>query len=134
MTVSDEPVRLPLRFRDLDAFGHVYHAEYLTLLDEARTAWFRDVLRFDHPGDYVLARVEIDYVSSLVRADLWVTATFEVERVGGTSVTLRESLLAQDGRVVARGRAVCVLRDAASGTSRRLTDAERVRADACTAS
>ena len=25
---------LPLRFRDLDAFGHVYHAEYLTLLDE----------------------------------------------------------------------------------------------------
>jgi acyl-CoA thioester hydrolase len=130
--VSD-PARFPLRFRDLDAFGHVYHAEYLTLLDEARTAWFRDALRLDEAGDYVLARVEVDYVSSLVRTDSWVAAAFEVERVGGTSLTLRETLLAQDGRVVTRGRAVCVLRDLASGTSRRLTDAERHRADAFTA-
>jgi acyl-CoA thioester hydrolase len=125
--------RFPLRFRDLDAFGHVYHAEYLTLLDEARTAWFRDVLRLDDAGDYVLARVEVDYVSSLVRTDRWVTASFEVERVGGTSLTLRETLLAQDGRVVTRGRAVCVLRDPAAGTSRRVTDAERARVEALTA-
>ena len=107
-------LRLPLRFRDLDAFGHVYHAEYLTLLDEARTAWFRDGLRLDDAGDYVLARVEVDYVSSLVRTDRWVSASFAVERVGSTSLTLREELHADDGRVVARGRSVCVLRDVAS--------------------
>ena len=134
LTVDDDgAARFALRFRDLDAFGHVYHAEYLTLLDEARTAWFRDVLRLDDPGDYVLARVEVDYLSSLVRADAWVTADIEVERVGATSLTLRESLHAPDGRAVTRGRAVCVLRDASSGTSRRLTDAERVRADAVAA-
>ena len=127
------PGRFPLRFRDLDAFGHVYHAEYLTLLDEARTAWFRDVLRLEDAGDYVLARVEVDYLSSLVRTDSYVTASFEVERVGGTSLTLRETLLAQDGRVVTRGRAVCVLRDVATGTSRRVSDAERSRAEALTA-
>ena len=42
--MSTPQIRLPLRFRDVDAFGHVYHAEYLTLLDEARTRWFREVV------------------------------------------------------------------------------------------
>ncbi len=119
---------LPLRFRDVDAFGHVYHAEFLTLLDEARTRWFRGVLELENPSDYVLARVEIDYVSSLLLSDGAVAAGFEVERVGTSSLTLGETMRTRDGRVVSRGRAVTVLRDAATGTSRRLTDAERRRA------
>jgi acyl-CoA thioester hydrolase len=97
--VSTPPIRLPLRFRDVDAFGHVYHAEYLTLLDEARTRWFREA----------------------------VVATFAVERVGTSSVTLAETLSAPDGRVAARVRSVTVRRDLAAGRSRPLTDAERDR-------
>jgi acyl-CoA thioester hydrolase len=120
---------LPLRFRDVDAFGHVYHAEYLTLLDEARTRWFRDGLGLDNPNDYVLARVEIDYVSSVVLADGSVAVGFEVERIGRTSLTLRETMRAYDGRVVARSRVVTVLRDVEAGTSRSLTAAERERAE-----
>jgi acyl-CoA thioester hydrolase len=118
----------PLRFRDVDAFGHVYHAEYLTLLDEARTRWFGEVLGLANPSDYVLARVEIDYVSSLVLADAAVAASFEVERVGTSSLTLSETLCARDGRVVSRSRAVTVLRDVSTGTSRPLADDERGRA------
>ena len=119
---------IPLRFRDVDAFGHVYHAEYLTLLDEARTRWFGEVLRLRDPGHYVVARVEIDYLSSLVLADGEVGATFRLERVGTSSLTLAESLQVRDGRLVSRGRAVTVLRDAGSGASRTLTDEERSRA------
>ena len=122
----------PLRFRDVDAFGHVYHAEYLTLLDELRTRWFRDVLALDDPGSHVVARVEIDYVSSLVLDDEAVQATFAVERVGTTSLTLAEALRARDGRVVARTRVVTVFRDPASGLSRPLGEAERARAQAAT--
>ena len=124
----DSPAWHPLRFRDVDAFGHVYHAEYLTLLDEARTRWFGEVLGLANPSDYVLARVEIDYVSSLVLADTAVSASFEVERVGTTSLTLTETMRARDGRVVSRGRAVTVLRDVSTGTSRPLADDERGRA------
>ena len=120
-------IRLPLRFRDVDAFGHVYHAEYLTLLDEARTRWFREVVAFDEPGAYVVARVEIDYLSSLVLDDAEAVATFAVERVGTSSVTLAETLSAPDGRVAARVRSVTVRRDLAAGRSRPLTDAERDR-------
>jgi acyl-CoA thioester hydrolase len=124
------PEWLSLRFRDVDAFGHVYHAVFLTLLDEARARWFRDVLGVRNPTDYVLARVEIDYVSSLVLADEAVSATFEVERVGNSSLTLVETMRARDGRVVSHSRAVTVMRDVASGTSRPLTEAERRRATA----
>jgi acyl-CoA thioester hydrolase len=119
---------VPLRFRDVDAFGHVYHAEFLTLLDEARTRWFAEAMGMEHPSDYVLARVEIDYVSSIVLADGAVSATFAVERVGTSSLTLREAMHARDGRVVAQGRAVTVLRDPTTGASRTLSDEERRRA------
>lgn len=132
MRNDHDTVSVPLRFRDVDAFGHVYHAEFLTLLDEARTRWFGQVLGMENPSDYVLARVEIDYVSSLVLADGSVTATFEVERVGTSSLTLTETMTTRDGRVVSRGRAVTVLRNVASGTSRSLTDEERRRATALT--
>ena len=120
-------IRLPLRFRDVDAFGHVYHAEYLTLLDEARTQWFREAAALDEPGAYVVARIEIDYVSSLVLDDAEVVATFAVERVGTSSVTLAETLSAPDGRVAARIRSVTVRHDLAAGRSRPLTDAEKDR-------
>jgi acyl-CoA thioester hydrolase len=120
-------VRVPLRFRDVDTFGHVYHAEYLTLLDEARTRWFREAVAFDEPGAYVVARIEIDYVSSLVLDDAEVLATFVVERVGATSVTLAETLSAPDGRVAARVRSVTLRHDLAAGQPRPLTDAEKGR-------
>ncbi len=132
MATDKDVVRLPLRFRDVDSFGHVYHAEYLTLLDEARSRWFRDVVRLENPYDYVLARVEIDYVSSIVLADETVSADFVVERVGRSSLTLAETMRAGDGRVVSRGRAVTVLRDPATGTTRTLTDDERARAEGLT--
>jgi len=119
-----------LRFRDVDAFGHVYHAEYLTLLDEARTRWFREALGMVNPSDYVLARVEIDYVSSLLLADGTVRAAFAVEHVGRTSLTLVERMYAGDGREVSRSRVVTVLRDPTSGASRPLTEEERSRAEA----
>ena len=125
---SSSSVWLPLRFRDLDAFGHVYHAEFLTLLDEARTWWFRHVLRLERPADFVLARIEIDYVSSIRLADEAVGAAFELDRVGTSSLTVQETMSARDGRVVSRGRAVAVLWDPAAGTPRQLTDAERERA------
>jgi acyl-CoA thioester hydrolase len=122
-----QEIRLPLRFRDVDAFGHVYHAEYLTLLDEARTRWFREAVALDEPGAYVVARIEIDYVSSLVLDDAEVVATFAVERVGSSSVTLAETLSAPDGRVAARVRSVTVRHDPTAGRSRPLTDAEKDR-------
>jgi acyl-CoA thioester hydrolase len=115
---------LPLRFRDLDAFGHVYHAEYLTLLDEARSRWFAET-GLHEPGAYVVAHLEMDWLSSLGEGDRAVRVAFDVEGIGATSVTLRESMHAQDGRTVARSRSVTVRWDRSRSGARALTDAER---------
>ena len=128
MAGAEQTFWVPLRFRDVDAFGHVYHAEFLTLLDEARTRWLRDVLRLDHPGDHVLARVELDYLSSIVAADDAVCSDVRLERVGTSSLTLAETMRVREGRVVSRGRVVIVLRDVQRRGSRPLTDDERARA------
>ncbi len=118
------PDWLPLRFRDLDAYGHVYHAEFLTLLDEARSRWV-DRLGLGDQIDFVLARMEIDWVDPLGPQDTAVRAEFEVEAVGSKSLTLSETVFAADGRVVARSRSVTVRWDRASGTSLALTPTER---------
>ena len=128
MGADEQTFWVPLRFRDVDAFGHVYHGAFLTLLDEARTRWLREVLRLEKPSDHVLARVELDYLSSIVAADDAVCADVRLERVGTTSLTLGETMRVRDGRVVSRGRVVIVLRDVERGVSRPLTDDERARA------
>jgi len=126
-------VRLALRWRDLDLFGHVYHGEYLTLLDEARMSWLGGAAggpALEDPETYVVARLEIDFVSSLTRADGEVGVGFALERVGRTSLTLRETMRGGDGREVARVRTVIVLWDREQASSRALTDDERGRAEA----
>jgi acyl-CoA thioester hydrolase len=57
-----------VRFRDLDALGHVNNAVYLTYLESARMAWWMHVMsRADLAGlDMILARAEIDYRSPVV--------------------------------------------------------------------
>lgn len=120
---------LPLRFRDLDAFGHVYHAEFLTLLDEARTRWFAGA-GLDQPGMYVLVHLEIDWVSPLDRRDRAVRAAFEVESVGTTSIGLRETMHAADGRVVSRSRSVTVRWDQAAARPRKLSAEDRAAVEA----
>jgi acyl-CoA thioester hydrolase len=115
---------LPLRFRDLDAFGHVYHAEFLTLLDEARSRWFAGA-GLEQPEVYVLVHLEIDWVSALVGRDRAVRVAFEVEAVGRTSVGLRETMYAADGRVVSRSRSVTVRWDPQGSRPRALSADER---------
>ena len=127
--MTSEPTWIPLRFRDFDAFGHVYHAEYLTLLDEARARWFGDVVGLTDPSEYVVVHLEIDYESSLTRADEAVRVGFVLERVGTTSLTLGETMHARADRVVTRSRTVVVLRDVAGGGSRPLEAGERARAE-----
>lgn len=59
--------RETVRFRDVDAMGHVNNAVFLTYLEEARIAY---LLRFDAGvKDMILARVEIDFRAPLRSGD-----------------------------------------------------------------
>ena len=100
--------RETVRFRDLDAMGHVNNAVFLTYLESARTAFLlRSGLARDL-GDLriIVARIEIDF-----RAPAGFGETIEIavrpSRLGSKSFDLAYELRA-DGRVVAEAKSVLV--------------------------
>ncbi|MFN4071655.1 MAG: acyl-CoA thioesterase, partial [Thermus caldifontis] len=63
------PVSVPIqvRFRDLDALGHVNNAVYLTYFEVARAAYFQR-LKEDwlEKGHFILARAEVDFLRPIL--------------------------------------------------------------------
>ena len=95
----------PVRFSDLDGFGHVNNAVFSTYLEQARLAWFGA----DEPmplRDVILARTEIDFRSPVVYGET-VEIGIRPVRVGTKSFELAYELRA-GGRVVAEAKSVLV--------------------------
>lgn len=113
---------IDVRFRDLDALGHVNNAVYLTYLESARIAWWMHVTsRHDLTAlDMILARVELDY-----RAPVGYGESLEVgvrcASVRRSSLSV-ESVIVGGGRVVAESRKVLVHYDYAAQRSRPLPE------------
>ena len=120
---------IDIRWRDLDAYGHVNQAVYLTYAEEVLDAWFLDrVGRWD----YVARRTTIEYVSELTLGDVRAVGSVELVKLGTTSVTTRTTLSAPDGRVAAEVENVVVVIDGKGGGSRPLTEPERTALAAAT--
>ena len=119
--------RIDIRWRDLDAYGHVNQAVYLTFAEEALDAWFRRRLALDEGRvwDYVAAKTTIEYRSELRLEDVQAVGTVALVRLGTKSVTARTTLRARDGRVAAEIESIVVVLDGKGGASRALTEAER---------
>jgi acyl-CoA thioester hydrolase len=119
--------RIEIRWRDVDAYGHVNNAVYLNYLEEARDAWVQAVLGAvtGSTWDFVLARVEIDFRAELTQDDGAVIVRCALDRIGHSSVGTREEVRKGDGTISAEARSVVVPRDPGTGRSRPLTDAER---------
>lgn len=122
--------RMDIRWRDVDAYQHVNNSVYLTYLEEVRDEWFdRTVAAVEGAGDFVLARVAIDYRRELTLPDDAVIASCRILRYGTSSITTREEIRAAEGWLAAEAESVMVAHDAATRTSRPLTDAERAELD-----
>jgi acyl-CoA thioester hydrolase len=122
----DGETTIAIRWRDLDALGHVNNAVYATYLEEARDRWLAGVLGLGETlWDYVLARLAIDFRRELKQDDGPVVVRTRLGRLGTSSVTLHEEIAARAGWVAAEAESVIVARDAAAGRSRPLTEAER---------
>ena len=89
-------------FRDLDAFGHVNNAVYLTYIENARIGYVREVLGIESLKGLLLivASVKIDFRS---RANLGEVLEIgsRTTRVGTKSFDLDHEIRSQDGRLVA---------------------------------
>jgi acyl-CoA thioester hydrolase len=121
--VFEHPVTV--RWRDMDALDHVNHAVFLTYLEEGRDAFYAAALGSDPL--YVVVRIEIDLRAEIGRDQRQVTVRIEVERLGTTSLTTRETIRTAAGEVAAQARVVSVRWDAGRHKPVPFTEAERAR-------
>lgn len=108
-----------VRFRDVDAFGHVNNAVFFSYVELARIRYLLEVIEPDEPFDrlpLILARVELDYRSPIVFGEEVAVGT-RVERIGRTSFAMSHRMSAgPEDRLVAEVQTVLVTYD--YGTSR----------------
>ena len=117
--------RVEIRWSDVDAYLHVNNAVYATYLEECRDEWVDATLGAGDSWDFVLARVAIDFRRELRLEDEEVVVSCALERIGNSSLTLREQIRTRDGELAAEAEAVLVARDRERGSSRPLSDSER---------
>lgn len=122
--------RVELRWRDMDAYGHVNNAVYLNYLEEARDAWVQEVLgKVTDTWDFVLARVAIDFKQELKQEDGAVLVRCGLDSFGRSSIRTKEEIVKRDGTISAVAESVIVARDPRAGRSRPLNEAEREALD-----
>jgi acyl-CoA thioester hydrolase len=118
---------VPVRWSDMDAYGHVNNARFLTLYEEARVELFFVHARKFGLGSLeegsVIARHEVDYLRPVdygdrSRIELWIS------EIRPSRFVVDYEFFADD-ELAGRARSVCVPFDLATGRPRRLSDAER---------
>lgn len=117
---------VPVRFRDIDVGGHAHHSEALMYFEEARWAYWREVVGRGslEDVDYVLAEARIRWH----RRVLWpqtVEVGVRVSRVGRKHFDLEYEVRSEDGVLLVSGTTVQVMYDYAEGRSVRLEDGLR---------
>lgn len=120
------------RWSDMDAYGHVNHANTVTLLEEARVALlFNEAARQGTEGmarGMVVARLVVDYHSPLVANGKTVRVAMSVREMRHASFTLDYEVHSgplDTDPVAATAETLLVPYDTASGRPRRLTEPER---------
>ena len=113
-------IDIDVRFRDLDAMGHVNNAVMFTYFEIGRTEFFLGQLASDAPPNFnfILAHIRCDYLLPVMLEDrpalhIW------IDNIGSKSFQLVYELAdrADAARVFARGASIQVCYDYQEGRS-----------------
>jgi len=120
--------KLQVRWDDLDAFGHVNNATYLTYVQEARSDffWFSRKRAGLEPvlEDMVVARAEVDFIEPIYHGGTEIDVAISVVRIGNSSFELLYEI-SGDGVLFATARSVQVAVSMETKRSRPMSDDER---------
>ncbi|MCL7418421.1 MAG: acyl-CoA thioesterase [Halalkalicoccus sp.] len=101
---------IQVRFRDIDAMGHVNNAVYATYVEQARTEYFEQVLEVGLDAvPSVLASLELSYERPVLLEES-VTVEITVPEMGRSSLPMEYEVLA-DGERAATAKSVQVFLD-----------------------
>jgi acyl-CoA thioester hydrolase len=118
-----------IRWDDIDAFGHVNNAKYLTYIQEARFQWsfYQYASKSETPTlvEMVVARAEVDYIAPIYEGGRFYDINLWVESIGNSSFTMGYEVVGDNGLVHAKVKTVQVAVSMETKKSRPLTDKER---------
>lgn len=123
--------RVPVRFRDIDLGGHAHHSVALMYFEEARAAYWRDVVGRPRLEDidYILAEATVRYRQRVLYPDL-LDVGVGVVRLGKKHFEMAYEVRSSSGEVLVTGRSIQVMYDYAAGRSTRMSDEMRARIEA----
>ena len=121
-------VSISVRWRDMDAMGHVNNAKYVSYLEEARVRWMLGVegVSLSDRIVPVVAATNVNYRLPIMWPNDIVVELF-VERLGNSSVTIGHRIIDQQdaGKLYSDGNVVVVWMDSQTGKSAPLPEAIR---------
>lgn len=128
---------IEVRFADIDAMGHVNNAVYLSYFEQARMAWFAELIggewNLERDG-IVLARNEIDYIEPVLLSDKVRIETACI-KVGSSSLVVAYEVFrlpagGQTEHLCSKGQSVLVCFDYQKGAKREVPELWRQRLQA----
>jgi acyl-CoA thioester hydrolase len=123
-------LRISTRWTDFDALGHLTHAAYPVLLDEARDALLTGAVGPFTEWPTVIVRLSVDFRHEIRQPAPTLTIQTRVVAVGRTSITFEQEVLAPDGAVAASARAVVVAWDPEARVAREIAAGDRAALEA----
>jgi acyl-CoA thioester hydrolase len=119
LPASEAPFRfhhaVDVRFKDIDIGGHSHHSHALVYMEEARAAYWRQVVGLDDI-DYILAEARVRYLARILYPQR-LTVAVRVSRLGRRRFDMEYEVRGGAGEALVEGTTVQVMYDyAASAT------------------
>lgn len=121
---------IPIRFSDMDAYGHVNNAVYLTYFEIARSNYWKDIVKWDwNENGIILGRSEINYLKPILLNDE-IACYVRTTRIGNSSFDIMYVLvkITEAGEeICTTGKTVCISYDYGANKSVPIPSAQRRR-------
>ena len=105
------------RWKDMDSFGHINNAVYLTYIEDARTTLFKRWNLNSQNKSVIVASLKIDYFTQIKHPSKLIIGS-KISRIGNTSFDIQSAIFI-DGlkKPAALSLVICVCYDYESGQS-----------------
>jgi len=129
MSEPTDPFRfrhpVAVRFRDIDEMGHAHHTMPLVYIEEARSAYWREVLGRGEL-DFIMGEVGVRF-HRRIRYPSLLSVGVRTTRLGGRSLAMEYDVRDEQGMVLAEGWSEQVMYDYAAARSKPVPDELRER-------
>ena len=118
---------IPTRWKDMDSFGHINNAVYLTYIEDARTTLFKRWNLNSQNKSVIVASLKIDYFTQIKHPSKLIIGS-KISRIGNSSFDIQSAIFI-DGlkKPAALSLVICVCYDYENGQS--VTVYDKIRND-----